>query len=324
MARRQRGPVKRHGLAAVALVGVLGMGCTPRGRGTWTDPPYSAVPPSSTTRVMLVAGGDDVANFAEEVAQQRQMWRRAGVDAADIACYWARPTAAALRADHRQYASLAEAMSACAEASAARVLDDIGKIGESNPTYFYLYVTAHGVQSLGGDAHAWVLPADERAFLSQPALALDADKSVRVGDTNALLAAFTGGQRPRDRIAFTPAALRSVLATLPRATHKIIVLQGCFAGGFLDGPDSLATVPNTTVLTAAAANRPSFGCGSGTRETFWGGALGRELDDRVHRGVSPDEVRWDEVHASVARRVRKLERALGQRQSRPQFRPGGP
>lgn len=301
------------------LLLLASLGCASRSVTRATTAPYASITPGPTTRVMLVAGGDDVANFAEEVVRQRRMWQRAGVDRDDIACYWAKPSAAALRADRRQYASLDADLASCGAASAEGVLDDIEAVAATAPDYFYLYVTAHGVASLGGDARTWVLPPDEREFLAQPALALDADRSVRVGDTHALLSAWRDGSRPRDRIALTPAALRAALSRFPAGTRKIVVLQGCFSGAFLGGPESLAGVPNTTVLTAAAANRPSFGCGSGTRETFWGGALGRELGDRVRRGVTPDRLPWHEVHLEVARRVRLLERTLGQRPSKPQF-----
>ncbi len=295
-------------------------GCASRRASSgWVDAPYPVLEPSSSTRIMLVAGGDDVANFAQEVAHQRQIWRRAGIAAADIACYWAKPTPAGRHADRRQYDALGDEMSRCGEASAAVVLDDIERVASSAPSYFYLYVTAHGVASLGGDARTWVLPAEEQAFLAQPALALDADPAVRVGDTNALLRAYATRSRRVDRIALTPASLRTALAAFPPSTHKIVVLQGCFSGGFLRGADALTGLPNTTVLTAAAADRPSFGCGSGTRETFWGAAMGRELGERVHPGVSPDELVWHDVYVEVSRRVRKLERALGQRQSHPQF-----
>lgn len=280
--------------------------------------PYPTAPPSPSTRVMLVAGGNDVANFAEEVVRQRGLWRRAGVAADDIACYWAKPTARAFADDRRQYGRLHDEMADCAEASAARVLGDIETIALAPPETFYLYITAHGVPSLGGDARSWVLAPEERAFLAQPALALDGDPSVRVGAPADQLAALRSGT-PADRVALTPASLRAALSTLPDATEKIVVLQGCYSGAFLAGPDALTSLPNTTVLTAAASNRPSFGCGAGTRETFWGGALGRTLEDHVRRGTAPEHVKWHDVHLDVAARVRRLERALGQRPSRPQF-----
>ncbi len=271
------------------------------------------------TRVMLVAGGDDVANFAQEVARQATLWRRAGVAATEIACYWARPTPEALRDDRRQYRRLGDAMASCAEASAARVLADIEASADLAPTYFYLYVSAHGVQNLGGGLQRWSLPPDERAFLAQPALALDADPRVRIGDAAGLLAARASGEPPSDRIALTPTSLAAALARFPASTHKIVVLQGCFSGGFLTGPGRLTAVPNTTVLTAAAADRPSFGCGSGAKETFWGGALRRTLARAAHGGHAPDAVDWHAIHVEVKRRVRALERALGQRPSHPQY-----
>jgi Peptidase C13 family len=305
-------------IAAAVVVAAALTGC---GATTFASisSPYPTRDPNPTTRVMLVAGGNDVANFAEEVARQRRLWRHAGVAKQDIACYWAKPTEAAFLADRRQYAALEDDMADCAEASAARVLDDIEALAGSPPDALYLYITAHGVPRLGGDARSWVLAPEEQAFLAQPALALDGDPRLRVGAVGDQLAALRDGALPADRIALTPASLKSALAALPAGTEKIVVLQGCYSGAFLAGPNALVTLANTTVLTAAARDRPSFGCGAGTRETFWGGALGRALEDHVGRGTAPERVPWHDVHLDVAARVRRLEHALGQRPSRPQF-----
>ena len=281
---------------------------------------YADEPLSPNTKVMLVAGGDDVANFAAEVVQQRSMWRAAGLSDDEIACYWAQPTERALKRDRRQYRSLAPALTDCRPASAARVLADIAEVGRNAPPWFYLYITTHGVQALAPEGSGWYLDADERAFLDQHALSLDANRKLRLQHVGNLLEARRSGT-PDDALVMTPATLRRAFETFPNSSEKIVVLQGCFSGGFVAGPVSLADVANTTVLTAAAADRPSFGCGSGTRTTSWGGAFGRELRKHVRRGVAPPDVDWRAVHEAVSRRVTHLERAAGQRPSRPQFDP---
>jgi hypothetical protein len=248
------------------------------------------------------------------------MWRTAGVAEDEIACYWAQPTARAWRRDRRQYRRLAPALAGCRPATAARVLADIAEIGRSAPPWFYLYVTTHGVQMLASDQSGWYLDADEREFLAQHALSLDADRRLRLQHVGNLLEARRAGVR-EDAIAMTPKTLRRALESIPTETRKVVVLQGCFSGGFLQGPDSLAAVPDATILTAAAADRPSFGCGSGTRTTYWGGAFGHELRTRVRRGMTPAEVDWREVYDAVSRRVTRLERASGQKPSRPRFDP---
>lgn len=50
--------------------------------------------------------------------------------------------------------------------------------------------------------------------------------------------------------------------------HRVVVVSACYSGGFiprLRGPDSL-------VMTASRADRPSFGCGSASQVTFFGRA----------------------------------------------------
>lgn len=273
---------------------------------------------SSDTRVVLVAGGDDVANFAAEVAGQRRIWRAAGIAPEQIACYWAKPTRRAYGKDRRQYRRLASTMQSCGPASPQRVLADLAALADDPPPWLYVYVTGHGVPSLAAPQVASVLPPDERKLLMSPALALDADTALRVQHTDALLRAHREGL-PDASIVMTPTTLREALARLPASTRKIVVLQGCFSGAFIASNGSLRDLPNTIVLTAAAADRPSFGCGSGTRTTFWGGALERELARLVHRGDTPEQLDWLGIHDAVATRVTRLERALGQKPSNPQY-----
>lgn len=50
--------------------------------------------------------------------------------------------------------------------------------------------------------------------------------------------------------------------------HRVVVVSACYSGGFiprLRGPDTL-------VMTASRADRPSFGCGSASHVTFFGRA----------------------------------------------------
>ena len=61
------------------------------------DLPYRQGPIHPSTRIMLVAGGNDIANFAAEVVEQRALWKKAGVADDAIACYYAKPTAKAFR-----------------------------------------------------------------------------------------------------------------------------------------------------------------------------------------------------------------------------------
>lgn len=63
---------------------------------------------------------------------------------------------------------------------------------------------------------------------------------------------------PREEF-LTPAALDRALAKGCAAAPTIVIASGCYAGGFARAPMAR---PNRIILTAARADRPSFGCGA--------------------------------------------------------------
>jgi hypothetical protein len=65
-----------------------------------------------------------------------------------------------------------------------------------------------------------------------------------------------------------PSQLAGMLKSLG-IQNRLIILQACFAGQFV----SALKDSNTIVVTAAAADRSSFGCGSGNDWTYFGDAL---------------------------------------------------
>ena len=71
-------------------------------RDPFADIPYATAPLPSHAKVFLVAGGDDVGNFAAEVVEQRELWKQAGLRDDEIACYYAKPTSKALADDGPQ------------------------------------------------------------------------------------------------------------------------------------------------------------------------------------------------------------------------------
>ncbi|WP_193589289.1 C13 family peptidase [Xanthomonas arboricola] len=62
--------------------------------------------------------------------------------------------------------------------------------------------------------------------------------------------------------------------------NRIIVLSACYSGGFIPALRS----PDTLVLTAARADRPSFGCGNTSNATYFGQAW---LIDAMNRSDDP-------------------------------------
>jgi Peptidase C13 family len=57
-----------------------------------------------------------------------------------------------------------------------------------------------------------------------------------------------------------------------RIKWRIIVISSCFAGGFIEALKD----PNTIIITAAAPDRTSFGCGSDSELTYFGEAFYRD------------------------------------------------
>jgi hypothetical protein len=66
----------------------------------------------------------------------------------------------------------------------------------------------------------------------------------------------------------TPPELRRMLDA-SGAKYRIVIISACYSGVFVP---ALAD-PRTLVITAAAADRPSFGCEDGRRWTYFGDAF---------------------------------------------------
>jgi hypothetical protein len=77
---------------------------------------------------------------------------------------------------------------------------------------------------------------------------------------------------------------------------RVVIISACYAGGFID----VLRDPQTIVLTAAAADRTSFGCGSDSDLTYFGEAFYR---DALPHAVSL-RAAFDSAKATIAARER--------------------
>lgn len=68
--------------------------------------------------------------------------------------------------------------------------------------------------------------------------------------------------------AISPARLSDMLDSL-QIKNRLLILQACFSGQFVP----ILKDPNTIIVTAAAADRSSFGCQAGNDWTYFGDAL---------------------------------------------------
>ncbi len=330
---------------ALGLAALAAIACGPGAGGQTSVPadvfagrPYAQGPASSSTKVFLVAGGTDVANFAAEVLEQRTLWRRAGLREDEIACYWAKPTERGWADDHAQYQELETALRSCREATPARLAADLRVAAKASPDFVYLYISSHGLPSQLRSLEASKsratarfvdsLSAAERDVLDPPAIALDAGEGPALGEARGVVRALRAGASPSD-VVFTPTTLGPLLQAFPEQTRKVVVLQACFSGGFIDhhiggevaeavGANVLLSTPGLTVLTATAAERPSFGCGSGEARTYFGGAYNKALE-RALLEHAPESLPWRSIYEDVVFAVEVMESIKGQRASVPGF-----
>lgn len=299
------------------LLGALLLGCAGRQVPSWS---YSAAALPPRTKIFLVAGGVEVANFAAEVVAQRRLWLARGVAPDEIACYWAQPGVAELRADRRQYRALAAELRACYPASAALLRAHLRQQAARPLPYLYLYVTSHG----DADILPVHVPKDsllpgEREFFDQTVIQLGAGvgRGVLPGP---LAQAMRSGADPHDLV-LSPTFLRALLHLFPATMPKLVVLQACHSGGFLADArperrsQAITDVPGLTAIASARFDRTSFGCESGADMTYFGEIYLRLLARSP--AADPHAVAWPALFAALAAEVAARERAIDVRASLP-------
>ena len=282
------------------LLGALLLGCAGR---QVPFGPYSAAALPPRTKIFLVAGGVEVANFAAEVVAQRRLWLARGVAPDEIACYWAQPGVAEVRADRRQYRALAAELRACYPASAALLRAHLRQQAARPLPYLYLYVTSHG----DADILPVHVPKDsllpgEREFFDQTVIQLGAGvgRGVLPGP---LAQAMRSGADPHDLV-LSPTFLRALLHLFPATMPKLVVLQACHSGGFLADArperrsQAITDVPGLTAIASARFDRTSFGCESGADMTYFGEIYLRLLARSP--AADPHAVAWPALFAALA------------------------
>ncbi|MEM9454893.1 MAG: hypothetical protein AAGF11_11990 [Myxococcota bacterium] len=301
-------------------------------RDPFADQPYADAPLPEATKLLLVAGGDDVANFAAEVVEQRALWIEAGLQDDEIACYYAKPTRRSLDDDGPQWRALAPKLRECYPADPETIHAHLRAIAARSPPFVYLFVTSHGLPPL----LRWAAEIDDpnellRHFELRPgeigrfdrhAIGLEAGDGPGLGEVEALLAAHRHGAET-ESLLLTPDTLANALAELPPSSERIVVLQACFSGGFIgrpedDGPSPLTRLPRTTVLTATDPDHPSFGCGAGAQRTYYGGTFNRVLADALERAPDrPPALPWNTMHERIRFVVETMEVIDGETPSHP-------
>lgn len=113
----------------------------------------------------------------------------------------------------------------------------------------------------------------------------------------------------RDKILVTPKNVGHIL-DLTRARHRVLIVSACYSGVFAK---ELADA-RTLVISAAAADKPSFGCRDGAAWTYFG--------DAFFNKALRAETRLDEAFVRARDLVTERERREGFDSSDPQIAGG--
>ena len=279
---------------------------------------FRSAPLYAQTKIFLVAGSGQAANFAQEILEQKSIWQRAGFSSEEIACYYVSPTERDFRQDLVQFLEVAPQLSDCYPASVSLIrkhLKLIGK-GKEKPPFLYLYFTSHGERPLAYQAAKTRSKKMERKILEEKSrypvlnqylLRIDGlpDGAASFND---LLASYREGMDPEE-LFLTPSYLRNLLEASYKDVPKFLVLQGCYTGGFLEDPNQgseggLKSLFPLTLITAARFDRASFGCEPGVESTDFGGIYNEVLSSRAD---DPRRINWKALYEKVRAKVRERE-----------------
>ena len=110
-----------------------------------------------------------------------------------------------------------------------------------------------------------------------------------------------------DRRLLSPSTLDRLLSEGCGSLPTVVVVSACHSGTFIDNG---VRKPNRVILTAAATNRTSFGCGADDEYTYYDWCLLHQFDGAAT---------WSELSAATRTCVEGLERRMGVRASMPQL-----
>lgn len=264
------------------------------------------------TRVFLIAGSQDSANFAQEVINQKKIWMNRGIRPEEISCYYALPVQQSLEADLQQFQSLTEPLAECHPANPYYIRSHLRAVSTQNPKQIFMYFSSHG-NILNEVALAKITDEPSRrkgldAIKSVPALAdfhflFDSSPTGSIAyETDKIAAAKKG--RMADYF-MTPKLFADMMQLLPPLTEKTIVLQACHSGGFIT--NQVSKVANLTLMTSARADRQSYGCDHGSIETAFGELFNHELGKLSGSGIPG---RWESFYQAVRDGVASKEKTM--------------
>jgi hypothetical protein len=162
---------------------------------------------------------------------------------------------------------------------------------------------AHGVRDIA------VYSSEAGTAPAQLASAANIATAVRAGGGDACFVFITSHGKERgfflrtDRRLFDPGSLDRVLSAGCGSLPTVVVVSACHSGTFLT---PAMRKSNRVILTAAATDRTSFGCGAGDQYTYYDQCLLQQFDGAAT---------WRDLAVATRSCVENLERRMGVRQN---------
>ena len=103
----------------------------------------------------------------------------------------------------------------------------------------------------------------------------------------------------------TPAQLNTALNWTCGTAPTVVMVSACYSGQFIQP----LRADNRIIMTAASAQRPSFGCSEAQEYTFWDGCV----IDNFERSST-----WENLYTNVKQCIAQKEQQLGYPASQPQ------
>jgi hypothetical protein len=144
---------------------------------------------------------------------------------------------------------------------------------------------------------------------AQLASAANVATAVRAGGGDACFVFITSHGEERgfflrtDGGLFNPTSLDRALSAGCGSVPTVVVVSACHSGTFLT---PAMRKPNRVILTAAATDRTSFGCGAGDQYTYYDQCLLQQFDGAAT---------WRDLAVATRSCVENLERRMGVRQN---------
>jgi hypothetical protein len=284
---------------------------------------YVAGLPPASTRYVLVAGDSSSVVFLSEVLSLRRSLIAAGVAPERIAVFYALPDTLTSVEKLEAWRPFALETRDCYLATMQNLRDCLAVIGRdaAKEEAVFLYVTSHGNLPLSlrmilegeGRTSSGELDALRAAAARQPLLD-DWSLAVRGAPVRSLTSRelwslAAGAEEPGDYLC-TPTTFHKLLDEMVPEQRQVVVLSGCYSGGFVVQPEEFATQTlgrnGRVVLTASDWDRASFGCGMENDSTYFGRHFGRLVE------TAGDPLRidaWQRFYRTLCRAIADQERA---------------